>query len=70
MTGVSRFLIFSAAAGATVLVMLAAIRKERSNARRDKVGEHAWLVPMSQARREADWTGRAFVHSSESHHKG
>jgi hypothetical protein len=29
------------------------------------VGAHAWLVPLDQARREAEWTRHALGHSSE-----
>lgn len=30
------------------------------------VGAHAWVVPVGQAQREAQWTRQAMVHSSES----
>jgi hypothetical protein len=32
------------------------------------VGAHAWLVPIPQARTEAEWTRQALIHSSESKH--
>ena len=32
------------------------------------VGAHAWLVPLRQARAEAQWTRQALVHASESKH--
>ena len=29
------------------------------------VGAHAWLVPLDQARREAEWTQHALRHNSD-----
>jgi hypothetical protein len=42
----------------------------RRPARQDGgVGAHAWLVPLGQARREAEWTRHALGHSSEAKHQ-
>lgn len=70
MSGTARFLLFSALAGTSALAAFVAKRKQHPGRRLLKVGEHAWLVPAIQAKREADWTRRAFTHASESHHKG
>lgn len=70
MRSASKWTTWTGAAGATVIAVFWLARRAFGTQARSAVGAHSSLVPIDEARLEAQRTRQAFVHSSESHHKG